>query len=62
MKSNLNPRIFKQIITESGDDSAAAEALNELLTHEAEAGRSVYKEVYRKIIKHYAEGLADENK
>ena len=62
MKPNLNPRIFKQIILESGVDSAAAEALNELLTHEAEFGKSAYKEVYRNIIKRYAEELADETK
>ena len=64
MKLNLNSRILKQIVKESGGDALAAETLTNLLFEEAgHFGKGWYKEPYRKAIRRFAEGIEkDENK
>ena len=61
MKPNLNSRIFKQISKEAGEDTIAAELLNNLLFEEAgHYGKGWYKDQYRKAIRNYASRMVDD--
>jgi len=64
MKGALNPKIFRELNKETGDDLELRQLLTDLLFEESSrTGNWWYKDFYRKIVKAYAQKVsAHENK